>query len=564
MAKICNICCETYNKSLNSKVTCNYDTCNFEACKKCIRTYLMGTPSNAHCMNCKNPWDTEFIVENLNKSFVYNEYKEHRKKLLTEKEISRTSELMSKVEDKKTIDVIDEEINIMKKKHLELKKLEDDMRKKILEKSRMKHRIMNGNHESKERKKFIMPCPGDNCKGYLSTQYKCGICNLYTCPDCFEIIGYEKTDEHICKEDNIKSAESIKKDTKPCPSCGVRIHKISGCDQMWCTECKVAFSWNSGNIITTQNIHNPHYYNYMRENNMNGVAPRNPGDILCGGLINFANYNFMMRNLQVHNCNYSLRDNNPDLYNKLLNYIDTNVFDCRYISLTDVNSLLREIHRNSNHITYNDLEIMRRKIRNNVNNDDITISYILDKITKEELGNLILKRDNSRKINQDILNIYEILSVTSIERFNNIYSYWFDNKKTLESMTYGKTNSSLNHSPILIKLYDMLLEFILDYFNLIDYCNKQFIHISIVNNITMSIIQLSTPKKSLQFDYKITSLLIVNISIKFSKSMVANSASNISSMCINYLAPKKTKEKEKVKATTTTANEGSSASHAAM
>jgi hypothetical protein len=297
---------------------------------------------------------------------------------------------------------------------------------------------------------------------------------------------------------------------------------------------------------------------------MNGVAPRNPGDILCGGLINFANYNFMMRNLQVHNCNYSLRDNNPDLYNKLLNYIDTNVFDCRCISLADINSLLREIHRNSNHITYNDLEIMRRKIRNNVNNDDITISYILDKITKEELGNLILKRDNSRKINQDILNIYEILSVTSIERFNNIYSYWFDNKKTLESMTYGKTNSSLNHSPILIKLYDMLLEFILDYFNLIDYCNKQFIHISIVNNITMSIIQLSTPKKSLQFDYKITSLLIVNISIKFSKSMVANSASNISSMCINYLAPKKTKEKEKVKATTTTANEGSSASHAAM
>ena len=36
-----------------------------------------------------------------------------------------------------------------------------------------------------ERKKFIMPCPGDNCKGYLSTQYKCEVCKLYTCPDCW-------------------------------------------------------------------------------------------------------------------------------------------------------------------------------------------------------------------------------------------------------------------------------------------------------------------------------------------------------------------------------------------
>ena len=59
-----------------------------------------------------------------------------------------------------------------------------------------------------------MPCPGDNCKGYLSTQYKCEVCKLFTCPDCFEVIGYSKEEAHVCKEDNLKSAEMIKKETK--------------------------------------------------------------------------------------------------------------------------------------------------------------------------------------------------------------------------------------------------------------------------------------------------------------------------------------------------------------
>ena len=58
-----------------------------------------------------------------------------------------------------------------------------------------------------------MPCPGNNCKGYLSTQYKCELCKLFTCPDCFEIIGYLE-DQHVCKDENIKSAEMIKKKQK--------------------------------------------------------------------------------------------------------------------------------------------------------------------------------------------------------------------------------------------------------------------------------------------------------------------------------------------------------------
>ena len=39
----CNICCEKFNKSLNAKVICPITACSFEACKTCVRTYLLNT-----------------------------------------------------------------------------------------------------------------------------------------------------------------------------------------------------------------------------------------------------------------------------------------------------------------------------------------------------------------------------------------------------------------------------------------------------------------------------------------------------------------------------------------
>jgi hypothetical protein len=139
----------------------------------------------------------------------------------------------------------------------------------------------NGNSaaEDAERKKFIMKCQAANCPGFLSTQYKCGVCDLYTCSECLEMKENEK---HQCKKENIESAQMIRKETKPCPSCATRIYKIDGCDQMWCVDCKTAFSWNSGQIVNSR-IHNPHYYEYLRQTN--GSVPREPGDIPGGAAV---------------------------------------------------------------------------------------------------------------------------------------------------------------------------------------------------------------------------------------------------------------------------------------
>jgi hypothetical protein len=40
---------------------------------------------------------------------------------------------------------------------------------------------------------------------------------------------------------------------------------VSGCDQMWCTHCNIAFDWKTGEKVKGV-IHNPHYYEYIEKN----------------------------------------------------------------------------------------------------------------------------------------------------------------------------------------------------------------------------------------------------------------------------------------------------------
>ena len=505
----CGVCCEKYNKSTHSKVVCEFDGCAYESCKVCVRKYLLGTTNDPHCMNCKNQWTTKFLVESLNRSYIDNEYKKHRKNLLVEREISRTPELMVLVERTKLVEEETKELNLMNKEFEELRKTLNSMRIKIGEKNMRIFRIRNGETSDKdERKKFIMPCPGEDCKGYLSSHYKCQLCKLYVCPDCFEIIGHNKEDTaHICKEDNLKSAELIKKETKGCPKCGVRIFKISGCDQMWCTECKVAFSWNTGKIVIDGAIHNPHFYQYMQNNNAGGAgqAPRNPGDVLCGGLLSIHNLKFIQAYLTKAS---SVVSANMDEFVELLlndvvirkfiqnfkikpsrNYVDFNLGDAltnvvlmdelKYIlSQTTIfailNNILSNLHRVINHITNVDLENCRRQVRQFLNHDEITVQYILNRKSKEELANAIYKNDNERKKNVEKLNVYELLSVVGIERFNELNEYF-------------KFKSGFSVT-LIVSFIHKIVKLINEYNQLIEYCNNQLITISYTLGLSVSTI----------------------------------------------------------------------------
>ena len=455
----CPICCEKYNKSSNKIVTCYYDNCGFSACKSCTRTYLIGTTKDPNCMKCNQLWEQEFLIQNLNKTFCEKEYKNHRKDLLTEREISRLSESIEAAEKFKKIQKEEEKLKANNLKIKELNQIYRQLKNSNREIQINIIKIRNGTNDSnKEKRKFICPCPNEQCRGYLSTQYKCDLCEMFTCPHCLELIGIDKNSHHICNPDNVASAEMIKNDTKPCPQCGVRIHKTQGCDQMWCTQCKVAFSYKTLKIDNGV-VHNPEYYRYMREQN-HGNAPRNPGDVLCGGL---CNYN-ILENIVKHS---------SDIYNQIIKAKSQEEFTYK---------ILYNIHRTISHCTYLELPNIRQSIIDLEDTSKLRVYYILGEkdgkpYGKKELTNQVYANDKKRKKKSEILHIYELISVVGIEIFNSF----------ADKHSSAFKNSSCENQ---LKFYKYIGDKIDEFKKLIHYCNNQLGKISINYNCTVNNIEL--------------------------------------------------------------------------
>jgi len=117
----------------------------------------------------------------------------------------------------------------IRKIHNEIGELQKKMSEKYKEIDAIRHKTnAAANQVTGERRKFVMPCQTNGCRGMLSTAYKCDLCDKYTCSKCFESIDGNK-DEHVCVQANIDTAEEIRKNTRPCPTCGCRISKIDGC-----------------------------------------------------------------------------------------------------------------------------------------------------------------------------------------------------------------------------------------------------------------------------------------------------------------------------------------------
>ena len=187
MSQDCSVCWQPYNKSKRSKVVCG--KCQVEVCKECVRRYLLGSIKNAHCMECKEEWDRDFLVENLNKSFVSGDYKVHRANVLMEREKARFPETMPVVEReikvKKLREDQDKLMTLIDLKRAELHMLEQQHRRI---QNKITFTISGGSGEEKKQH-FHRACPVENCKGFLSRAHKCGLCNIWACPKCFEIIS---------------------------------------------------------------------------------------------------------------------------------------------------------------------------------------------------------------------------------------------------------------------------------------------------------------------------------------------------------------------------------------
>lgn len=388
-SKTCDVCYEDLNNSTYKLVKC--DKCQYNCCKQCVRTYFKDILNEPHCMKCKMQWEPEFVVASVNKSYYNGEFKENRKAVLTNLEKSRLPDtqhdaklfILKEKLDKRILDIKGEIKNLK----LEIKKKEQEM---ILAHSEFLK------EKKPERKTFIMKCQSD-CKGFLSTSYKCDLCNKRTCPKCFEVehefdpgAGAEEV-VHVCKPENVETVTMMKKETRSCPGCSVRIYKIDGCNQMWCVECNTAFDWVSGKIVNGQ-IHNPHYYDYLKKN---GGIPRAPGDVLCGGLPHVQH-----------------------MYQKI-----TQLRVSGIIETSSSETMMRNVgyvHQFTNHIHHMYLDL--------VNHDSyqsalklIRIKYILGRMTDDEFAAAIFKENKKDIKNQkkkQLLQLVDNVGTDLLQNYN--------------------------------------------------------------------------------------------------------------------------------------------------
>ena len=352
----CEICAESISKR-RPNVKCQF--CDFSACTTCYKTYL-GTVNKQGCMSqeCKGEWSRAFIHANFPNSYISGELRDHQKEVMYQTQLGlmpetqliieaqnrrddiridiyklniqkndiaiktrkiaecrykswnsdtqyKTSQLKETIENKwsNRCQIIDEECTKIKgrldqkvRNEVEEKLKENDEYNKIVDTLTKLYAELGDTTTKKDRSQFIRKCGDPECRGLLSTRWKCGLCEKSTCNDCHELIK----EDHICNPDNVATAKLLANDTKPCSKCQTPIFKIDGCDQMWCTQCHTGFSWKTGKI--EMKLHNPHAYEWQRQN---GGLARAQGDVPCGRVMDHflaSEINIRLRKLttQIH------------------------------------------------------------------------------------------------------------------------------------------------------------------------------------------------------------------------------------------------------------------------
>lgn len=373
--KTCNICVE-------EKKECNFCSCNqcgFECCKECLKTFLMSQKDvNPFCMNtdCKKVFSTSVLLDIF--SFKENnDLRQHSAEMIKNRELSLLPNTIKKLEMRKKIEKLEKDKkhykDIIKGINYEIEQLQTELK----------------GEKKTEKSEYVSRCPTQDCRGFINRREieddkghkksvkSCFICNVIVCRKCEVNIDINNMNEHECNNDDLETIKLLKKDTKNCPGCKTPIHKIDGCDQMFCTTCHTPFSWTTGKIVTGI-IHNPHYFQFLRENN--GEVPRNPGDNPLG----------------YDPCDNDRIPNIHELVNTMKRYMDENI-------CWDVVRQVRHISR---------VEIPKYDFNNNIDEktrETYREAFLRKKIDDKKWVSLLknkLKRDQKNKEFHDVIETY--------------------------------------------------------------------------------------------------------------------------------------------------------------
>ena len=443
----CTICAEKYNRSTRCPIVCMH--CEFTACMSCAQTYILSEPV-PKCMNmeCGKEWTRHFMSRQFPKTFMKGKWRDHVASQLYELEKAQLPRSQITVELVARRDAEQERLVRISKELRDLQRQYDEAQfshGRLAQRVRRRLAGLDGddnNDDTSERRKFTRNCPAADCRGFLSQQWKCGLCNIWACPECHEVIGLARDVPHECKPENVESAKEVMKSTKPCPKCATPIYRIEGCPQMWCTMCNTAFNWNTGKAYDQNaNIHNPHYFEYLRSRDTNAVGP-NPNPMQqCGGLRIWREFTHHLMSSYTSRTNRQrgVRSNQP------LTEVDKAY---QYAS-----SIIHDI----NHIE--DIDLPRFDTRH-VTNELTRCEYLNQKIDETEFKKRLASNIRKKQKNDAYYQLFQMFVEASKDitrRYGTDYL-----QRNMEDTNYGKITEE----------YKNEME------ALIQYCNAQSVDIS--------------------------------------------------------------------------------------
>lgn len=481
----CSICCDKFNLTTRKKIKCSENQCQKEICKKCVEHWL-NERLNITCPCCNTIWSHQYSYTNIGPSFMKKYEKIHKRILFmrecnyipeTQKYLEYEKYAKSLVLELKVYDDLIEKYSKMKKKDfkndefLKEKDLLDENKSEVIRFfkvnkdnlqsriNRLLHTLNTGHildHDIVIQKirsvKPVCPCPSSACKGYIKDDdYKCGVCENIICKNCHIELSQENIEKHICKKEDIQSIKLISKDTKPCPKCGIRIYKIDGCDQMYCVECKTAFSWKTGQIEKGR-IHNPHYYEQLRREN-NGEIPRETEDEPIVNVEDENDLPIFYAYDKFYKNKLGDMDNNSECSHK--NFILRN-------KINDLFFLYNHLVR----IHFHNTALVRAYTFHNDRNYDFytlffeRFKYVKNKLPENSFIELIYKTNKKIDYCRDIRNDINYFNLTMFNNllifYDNLYKI-YDLSKTLDpqEMYYEYTAIVNNLKPLCNKIYEL-------------------------------------------------------------------------------------------------------------
>jgi hypothetical protein len=239
--------------------------------------------------------------------------------------------------------------------------------------------------KEEERKRFIRRCTHDDCKGFLSNAWKCGMCEWYSCSKCFIVKGDKHDSPHECLKEDIETADLIRKNCKPCPKCGEQIEHGGGCSQMWCITCQTPWDWVTGKIVTSGPLHNPLYYEWLRRTG--GNVQRNPADVPCGGFPRAWELVRMPRGMLPH-----------------------------------VADKFREFHRICQELQ----DISQHQYQTHIDNTTINaihIRLLLQEIDEKQWGRYLAINEKKRKRDTEVQEVFGAFRMVAVELINRVHRY---------------------------------------------------------------------------------------------------------------------------------------------